>query len=51
MWIKIKYTFKILMTGQLKAAWWYFTYVGREKISLNQEEEYDVYYPEDDFDL
>lgn len=39
---KLWQTFKILLTGQFKSAWWFFTFVGQEKLDIKQEDfEYD----------
>lgn len=48
MLIKIWHTFKILLTGQIKAAWWYFTFVGQEKIGGLKKEDFEVDYLDED---
>ena len=48
MLMKLWRTLKILLeTGQFKSAWWYFTFVGREKLDVKQED-LEIDYPDEE---
>jgi len=45
---KLYYVLRLVLTGKFQEAWFYWTFVGREKSGLKQEDFNDVYYPDDD---
>lgn len=46
---KLWFTFKILITSGFKNAWWFYSFVGKEKLKNDfEDEDFDIYYPDEE---
>jgi hypothetical protein len=46
---KLWWTFKLLIRGRFKDAWWFYTFIGEEKLKEDfTEDDFEVYYPDEE---